>query len=238
MQNTTKIGQYTRASVIALALATSGTAIYAVFNLNAVYAAVGLASLLIVLFPFLFIKTYDWFSTWTSVIIVVIYGGTVPAIFMSLRWPDALYVDEHILCNREPAYFVYPDFLLLLGLACCTLGYFGRLQLPVPVFAIERKYSLSRTYLVLGLLALVSVASLVLYVRFTGGASGDTVISGKRTVIRTLDVQNEKDFSQYGYLRQGAILSLTCFLVLMSIWTARFSRLSMLRIVVLAFLFV
>ena len=81
------------------------------------------------------------------------------------------------------------------------------------------------------------MASLALYIRFTGGATDETVISGKRTVIRTLDVQNEKDFSQYGYLRQGALLSLTCLLVLMSAWTARYSRLSMPRVVVLAFLF-
>lgn len=237
MNNSTRIGLFTRAGVVALALATSGTAIYSVFNLNAVFAAFGLASLLIVVFPFLFIKTYDWFSTWTPIIIVVIYGGTVPAIFMSLRWPDAAYVDDHILLNRPPEYFVYPSLLLLLGLACCTIAYFSRFQLPAPSFSFDRKFSLSRAYLVIGLLVLVSMASLVLYIRFTGGASGDTAISGKRTVIRTLDVQKEKDFSQYGYLRQGALLSLTCFLVLMSIWTSRFGRLSTLRIAVLTFLF-
>ncbi len=237
MHNTTKVGLFTRSAVVALALATSATGIYSVFNMDAIFAAAGLASLLVVLFPFLFIKTYDWFSTWTSVIIVVIYGGTTPAICMSLRWPDATYVDEHILLNHSPEYFVYPSFLLLLGLAFCTVGYFSRIRLPVPVFAIDRHYSLSRTYLVIGLLAMVSIASLGLYIRFTGGATDETVISGKRTVIRTLDVQNEKDFSQYGYLRQGAILSLTCFLVLMSAWSERFSRLSSPRVVVLAFLF-
>ncbi|MDX1928112.1 MAG: O-antigen polymerase [Pirellulaceae bacterium] len=237
MHNTTPIGFYTRAAVIALALITSAIGIYSVFNLNAIYAAAGLASLLVVLFPFLFIKSYDWFSTWTSVIIVVIYGGTAPAICMSLRWPDAVYVDEHILLNHPPEYFVYPSLLLLLGLAFCAIGYFSRLRLPVPVFALDRQYSLSRTYLVIGLLAIVSIGSLALYIRFTGGQSEETVISGKRTVIRTLDVQNEKDFSQYGYLRQGALLSLTCLLVLMSAWTERFSRLSVPRIAVLSFLF-
>ncbi len=237
MNNTTQIGLFTRAAVVALALATSATGIYSVFNLDAIFAAAGLASLLIVVFPFLFIKTYDWYSTWTAVIIVVIYGGTVPAIGMSLRWPDPVYVDEHILLNHPPEYFVFPICLLLVGLAFCTLGFFSRIRFPVPVFAIYRQYSLSRTYLVLGLLALVSLASLFLYIRFTGGGSEETVISGKRTVIRTLDVQNEKDFSQYGYLRQGAILSLTCVLVLLSAWTERFSRLSSPRIAVLAFLF-
>lgn len=239
MHTTTRVGFFTKAAVVALALVTSAVGIYSVFNLNAIYAAAGLASLLIVVSPFLIIKSYDWYSTWTSVIIVVIYGGTAPAVCMSLRWPDATYVDEHILLNHPPEYFVYPSLLLLAGLAFCTLGYFSRIRLPVPVFAIDRHYSLSRTYLVIGMLALVSIASLALYIRFTGGAgeSGETVISGKRTVIRTLDVQNEKDFSQYGYLRQGAILSLTCFLVLMSAWTERFTRLSMPRVIVLAFLF-
>ena len=85
---------------------------------------------------------------------------------------------------------------------------------------------------------LVSVGSIALYIRFTGGESEETVISGKRNVIQTLDVQNEKDFSQYGYLRQGALLSLTCFLVLTTVWTERFSRLSFPRIVVLTLLFV
>lgn len=223
--------------MVALALVTSATGIYSVFNLNAIFAAAGLASLLVVVFPFLFIKSYDWFSTWTSVIIVVIYGGTAPAICMSLRWPDAVYVDEHILLNHPPEYFVYPILLLLIGLAFCTIGFFSRIRLKVPVFGVDRHYSLSRTYLVIGLLALVSIASLALYIRFTGGATDETVISGKRTVIRTLDVQNEKDFSQYGYLRQGALLSLTCLLVLMSAWTARYSRLSLPRVAVLAFLF-
>ena len=237
MHNSTPIGLFTRSAVIALALATSAAGIYSVFNLNAIFAAAGLASLLVVVFPFLFIKSYDWFSTWTSVIIVVIYGGTAPAICMSLRWPDATYVDEHILLNHPPEYFVYPILLLLTGLAFCTFGFFSRIRIKVPVFGFDRHYSLSRTYLVIGLLALVSMASLALYIRFTGGATDETVISGKRTVIRTLDVQNEKDFSQYGYLRQGALLSLTCLLVLMSAWTARYSRLSMPRVVVLAFLF-
>jgi oligosaccharide repeat unit polymerase len=237
MHTTTQIGFFTRAAVVALALVTSAAGIYSVFNMNAVFAAAGLASLLVVVFPFLFIKTYDWFSTWTSVIVVVIYGGTVPAICMSLRWPDPAYIDGHILLNHTPEYFVYPTLLLLAGLAFCTLGFFSRIRIPVPVFAIDRQYSLSRTYLVIGLLALVSIASLVLYIRFTGGATDETVISGKRTVIRTLDVQNEKDFSQYGYLRQGALLSLTCLLVLMSAWTVKYSRLSVPRIVVLAFLF-
>jgi oligosaccharide repeat unit polymerase len=237
MHTTTQIGFFTRAAVVALALVTSAAGIYSVFNMNAIFAAAGLASLLVVVFPFLFIKTYDWFSTWTSVIVVVIYGGTVPAICMSLRWPDPAYIDGHILLNHTPEYFVYPTLLLLAGLAFCTLGFFSRIRIPVPVFAIDRQYSLSRTYLVIGLLALVSIASLVLYIRFTGGATDETVISGKRTVIRTLDVQNEKDFSQYGYLRQGALLSLTCLLVLMSAWTVKYSRLSVPRIVVLAFLF-
>ena len=90
MHNTTPIGLLLKAFIFALALATSGTTIYSVFDLNAVFAAAGLASLLIVLFPFLFIKAYDWFSTWTAVVIVVFYGGTVPALFMSLRWPDPI----------------------------------------------------------------------------------------------------------------------------------------------------
>jgi oligosaccharide repeat unit polymerase len=237
MHNTTPIGLYTRAAVVALALITSAIGIYSVFNLDAIYAAAGLASLLVVLLPFLFIKSYDWFSTWTSVIIVVIYGGTAPAICMSLRWPDAVYVDEHILLNHPPEYFVYPSLLLLLGLAFCTVGYFSRIRIPVPVIALDRQYALSRTYLVIGLLAIISIGSFALYIRFTAGQSEEIVISGKRTVIRTLDVQNEKDFSQYGYLRQGSLLSLICLLVLMSAWTERFSRLSVPRIVVLAFLF-
>ena len=108
MHNSTPIGLFTRSAVIALALATSATGIYSVFNLDAIFAAAGLASLLVVVFPFLFIKSYDWFSTWTSVIIVVIYGGTAPAICMSLRWPDATYVDEHILLKPSTGVFCLP----------------------------------------------------------------------------------------------------------------------------------
>jgi len=200
------------------------------------HAAIGLTSLVVVLAPLLIVKKYDLFSPWSIVILGVVTGCANPAIATSLGWPDMEEIERHSLLGQEPAYFVYPGMILILGLICLAIGYFGIPSTIRNRYSLGRQVAPGRLYLAVFVLVFMSVVATGAFVKFTGGGSDS--ISQKRTTIRTIDVSSDKDFSQYGYLRTIATVSSIGFLTLFAYWASPGKRMNYYKIICLLGIFV
>jgi oligosaccharide repeat unit polymerase len=193
------------ASMILAAMTLTLTAMSCV-TLEYAYAAFSIACLLVVILPLALQRTYDLFSPWTFIILAVFVGTTIPGICLSLGWPNDRFLDDTFLRGEITEYFLVPGCWLVLGIIGLTLGYHLGSGLYVPI-RLPLAFNRQRLYLVATGCLAISAASLIYYVRFTGGAGSDQ-LTAKRTTIRELDVGRDKDFSQFGYLRWGASIGL------------------------------
>jgi len=235
MNREVKIGPFVRALVLLQAVLTAGVVAWACANDQAIYAAVGMVTLLIMISPFLIIKKYDLFCPWTFALLAVGILATPQAVCTSFNFPSAESIDQMMLLGKDPEYFLYPAIVYLLGWACLTFGYFGFQNLSVRSVKISRDFSKKNATIVLGLSLLVSLVATAAYMQVTGAGSS-TQISSKRTTIETLDV-GASDQRQHGYLRYFGKLSAVSFLVVYSYLLTRREKLSILEtsVVVIAF---
>lgn len=223
MNKELQVGSGMRAAVLLLALLTAVFAAWACVEIEMLFAAVGLVTLLIVLAPFLFLKSYDLFCPWSFVILAIAVLSTPQAICMSFSFPSVEIVNRMMLLGREPAFFIFPAGIFLLGVACLTIGYFGFVRKEQKAgVRIARGMHPRNTVLVLLGAIMLSILSTAIFVRVTGGFESGR-ISDKRTNIQTLDVANS-DTKQYGHFRQTSKLSAAAFLVLYSFILCRYER--------------
>ena len=236
MNRVVPIGKVVKMCVLLVAIVTAVFSAWACIDMQMLNAAVGLIALLIVLSPFLVLKSYDCFSPWSFVILAIGVLATPQAICTSFGFPNADAISRMMLLGREPSYFIYPAGIYLMALSCLTIGYFGLVSDEVkPGFVVSRGMHPRNTFVVLGAAILLSAVSTILFVRVTGGFESEK-ISSKRTTIETLDVANS-DTKQYGHFRQLSKLSAAAFLVLYSFVLCRQERNSIFAKAALAFAF-
>jgi hypothetical protein len=218
-----------------LALTTVTVTAIACIIPQALFAAVGLAALLVVATPMLAQKHIDWFSPWTFVILTVTLGCTFTGICMSCLWPDPDRIEAFFLMGEQPSYFIYPSLVLLGGLTAMALGYFGRTGRTGTQRRVTT-WSETRLQFVLLALLFVSLYATYSYVQNTGGLSSGK-LSGKRTVISDLDVRGDSEFNQYGHLREVAKLASLAYLIFLSFCLSDARGLTPGRILLLTVLF-
>lgn len=231
MRQEVKVATTARAIVVLQAVLAAVVSIWACANEEIVYAAIGMISLLIVIFPFLFLKTYDLFCPWSTVVLSFAVLATPQAVCMSFDWPSVEAIENSMLLGRTPEYFIYPGGIFLLGIACFTIGYFCFDSQIKRRLTISRGFNQSNMFFVLGACVLVSIAATLAYIRFTGGHESGT-ISSKRVTIQTLDVQSDDSLNQHGSLRMASKLSTIVFLTLFSFYLVRNERLSFIQTVI------
>ena len=224
-----------RALVLVLSLLCAVTWFAASSNPKFFYAAFGLSALVVITVPFLGLKEYDLFSPWSIVLLTVGAGCSAPAIATTFDWPDAHEIDVHSLLGNEPSFFYYPGFVLLGGFACVAIGYFKFPTKSLMKLSLGRSLSAKQLYLVMAGCVAVSFLAFAAYVVLAGDGSGR--LSGKRTNIRTLDVQSDKGFSQYGYLRTFTELANIAFIVLFAYWSTRSQKLAHYKVFILGAIF-
>ena len=225
MNREIEIGPSIRAAVLCYAAVTAIVVAASCVYAEMLYAAVGSMSFLIAVIPFLFVKRYDLFCPWSFVLLTVFFGCTLQSLCISLGWPDQQYIDTAMLLGKDPNYFLFPSGVFLTGMICLTLGYFSFPKQDFKPPFIDREYCPKRMALILGVCLLLSVVATFAYIRFTGGAESGK-ISDKRATIRTLDVQRDSGFSQYGYLRHFGKLSTIAFLIMYSYFLSKHERLT------------
>ena len=231
-----QIGGVVKALVLVVAVAAAVFSAWACADMQMLHAAVGTIALLIVLSPFLILRTYDLFSPWSFVIIAIAVLATPQAICTSFDFPDRDTVSRMMLLGQEPSYFIYPSCIFLLALGCLTIGYFGLVKDEVkPGVVVSRAMHSRNTIIVLGAVIMLSAFSTVLFVRVTGGFESEK-ISSKRTTIETLDVAGSET-KQYGHIRQLSKLSAAAFLVMYSFVLCREDRSSLFSKAALIFAF-
>ena len=237
MNGEIKIHSVVYSSVVAVMCLTFLVIAWSVVNPIMIYAAIGMCTLMITLFPLLFLRNYDFFSPWTFVLLAVVTGCTFQAICMSIGWPTEEQIDGWMLLGREPEYFIVPGAIYLLGFACFTAGYFliGRPSNKQRV--ISRNYDHKNLIFIIGACFAVSMAATGAFVKFTGGGTSDK-LSQKRTLIRTTDVANDDEYKQYGYLKQLSKLTPICFLTVYAYIIYNYRRINFLHGCLLAFMFV
>ena len=212
-------------AILAEVVATAFAIVAACAYPHWLYAAVGLTTLMITLMPLLILKTYDYFSPWSFVLLAVVTGCTLQSICMTLNWPDEQAIDGFFLLSQEPEYFFYPASIFLLGFACFTVGYFYFGKAERKPITVKRDFNRNNLILVLTLGFVFSSVASIAYIRFTGGAESGQ-ISQKRTLIKTTDVGSDDDFAQYGTLKQISKLTGITFLVLYSFFLSRHENLN------------
>ena len=111
MRQEVKVATTARAIVVLQAVLAAAVSIWACANEEIVYAAIGMISLLIVIFPFLFLKTYDLFCPWSTVVLSFAVLATPQAVCMSFDWPSVEAIENSMLLGRTPEYFIYPCLL-------------------------------------------------------------------------------------------------------------------------------
>ncbi len=237
MNGEIKIHSVVYSFVVAVMVLTFLVIGWTVVDTRMVYASIGMCTLMITLLPLLFMKTYDFFSPWSFVLLAVVTGCTFQAICMSIGWPTNEQIDGWMLLGREPSYFILPGAIYLLGFACFTGGYFLLGHKSHKVRNINRDYDHNNLIFILGVCFVVSIAATGAFVKFTGGGTSEK-ISQKRTLIRTTDVANDDEYKQYGYLKQLAKLTPICFLTVYAYIIYRYKRISFLHGCLLAFMFV
>ena len=231
-----EIGGVVKSLVAAVAIVAAVFSAWACADMQMIHAAVGTIALLIVLSPFLVLRTYDLFSPWSFVILAIAVLATPQAICTSFEFPDRDTVGRMMLLGQEPSYFVYPSCIYLLALACLAIGYFGLVKDEVkPGLVVSRGMHARNTIVVLAAVIMLSAVSTVLFVRVTGGLESGK-ISSKRTTLETLDVAGSET-KQYGHMRQLSKLSSAAFLVMYSFVLCREERSSFFAKAALAFAF-
>ena len=238
MNREVEIGGLAKSLVLVVALMAAIFSAWASVDMQMLHAAVGLIALLIVLSPFLVLKSYDLFSPWSFVILAIAALATPQAICTSFDFPDVDTVDRMMLVGRSPSYFIYPACIYLIALSCLVFGYFGLVrqgQGEKPGLVVSRGMHTRNTVVVLGAAVLLSAVSTIFFVRLTGGFESDK-ISSKRTKIETLDVAGS-DTQQYGHIRQLSKLSAAAFLVMYSFVLCREEQSSFFVKAALAFSF-
>ena len=235
MNRDLEINPIARVAVLVYAVITCAFVAWASVDLQMIYAAVGTVALLITVSPFLWLKTYDLFSPWSVVLVAVGVLATPQAICMSFNWPEAEPIERMMMLGKEPAYFLYPSIIYLVGWLCFTFGFFiFAKRLPPPTIA-TREFDERNAFLVLAVCVVLSFAATFMYVRVTGGVKSDQV-SAKRTTIETLDV-GQSELRQHGYLRFTGKLSAVAFVVLYSLFLSRGQQLTQGQILVLTLVF-
>ncbi len=197
---------------LALALSAIGVCAFAFLEPEALFAAVGVASLAIVAIPWLLQPRLEWTSPWAMVILSVLLGSTCTGLCVSLRWPDAEVIDATFRMDEPPSYFVAPCLCFLLGLAALTFGYYcrnGRRHPRAAAPETYRGFPERRLYIVLVLLLIASGFATRAWIKNTGGMSAGA-LSGKRTLV----IGMQKDFNQHGPLLEVIKLSQFGFLML------------------------
>lgn len=236
MNKEIQIGGVARSIVLLVGIMAAIFSVWTCVDMQMLHAAVGLVALLVVLSPFLVLRTYDLFSPWSFVVLAIGVLATPQAVCTSFDFPDADTVDRMMLVGQGPSYFIYPASIYLLALVCMAVGYFGLVREGVkPGLVISRGMHARNAIVVLGVAFLLSIVSTVLFVRATGGFESDK-ISSKRTTIETLDVAGS-DTRQYGHFRQLSKLSAAAFLVLYSFVLCREERNSIVVKAALVFAF-
>ncbi len=182
---------------------------------NAIYAALGFAALSIVLIPMLLQKRLDWFSPWTLVVLTVFLGCTCEAICLTFNWPNPAKIQDFFTLGRGPREFIRPGLIMLSGLAAMTIGYHSLRKTKRRLTPVLGRLSVVRLYGLLIFLFLCSALASYQYIQNTGGFTSG-VLSGKRTTIFDLDIQGDKEFNQFGVLRQLAELSAYGYLLLLA----------------------
>ncbi|MEL7496253.1 MAG: O-antigen polymerase [Planctomycetota bacterium] len=225
MNREIEINSTIRIIVLSFAAVTAGMTLWACVDHQMMYAAVGLIAFLIGIVPFLFLKSYDLFSPWSFVLLAIGMGCTLQCLCMSFMWPNAEAIERLLILGQPPEYFIYPAGLYLLGIICLTAGYFANRRSRHWKLNIKREYSNNNLIIVLGACLVVSVVATLAFVRFTGGVQSGK-ISAKRTTIKTLDVQRDDGFRQYGSLRHMGKLANVAFLILYSFFLARNPKLT------------
>ncbi len=169
-----------------------------------IYASVGLWALCIVLIPPALMRSYDWFSCWTFVILTVVLGVTARGCYMSMDWPNSEFIDEMYLLGKEPSYFFWPGVILLAGLLLMGVGYVAphRITRKPPSWT----WRIRRIYPIAFFLLVLSAVSTFYYIRLTGGLESG-LLSAKRTVIPDLNLEGA-GYKSYGELRFLASLAI------------------------------
>jgi len=236
MNREIEIGAGIRGLVLLHAVLTAAAVVWACSNNQAIYAAVGMITLLITISPFLVLRRYDLFCPWTFVLLAVGILATPQAICMTFNFPDTESIERMMLLGQDPEYFLYPSVVFLLGWVCLTFGYFGFPHINGKSISIPRDFKPSSVVLVLGVSLLISLVATGAYMKVTGAGSSNR-ISSKRTTIDTLDV-GQSDQRQHGYLRQFGKLSTISFVLIYSYLLTRPKKMTPLQmgIVGIAFL--
>ena len=236
MNREISIGNWFRLLVLLLAAGACGMTLWAMAEPEKIYAAVGLLSLLIVCSPFMLLRKYDLLSPWTFVVLPIFILATPQALCMSFHWPTHESVNFSMLLGKGPEYFYYPSLVYLGGLICLVAGYFGFQKMPVRQYELHRTYHPLNIFIVMTLALVVAGAATFAFVKFTGGFKSSR-ISDKRTTIRVVDVKEDKELEQYGYLRQFGKLSTVAFLILYAYFLHREERTSFIELGILGLAF-
>jgi len=85
-----------------------------------IHAATGLWALCIMLLPPAFLRPYDWFSSWSFVMLSVLIGVTLRGFYITFQVPDPATIDQLYLLGRDPEFFLRPSLILLLGLLAAS----------------------------------------------------------------------------------------------------------------------
>jgi oligosaccharide repeat unit polymerase len=179
---------------------------------------VGVAALLILTAPFLLHREFDLFEPMSFVMLIVLFGITLRAIYIAVYDNDT--ISNELLLGRDRGFLLAGGIIILLSLIALVSGY----MVQMPIFNIRRfrlfrkeRWSTPRLFLVVFLFALIGVIAMLMYLRKMGIAS--FALSNLSTKHFYVVEGAEYQSSALGYYRWAASLIVPAFYLYLS-WFA------------------
>jgi oligosaccharide repeat unit polymerase len=184
---------------------------------------VGVAALLILAVPFLLSREFDMFEPISFVLLIVLFGITLRAIYIAVYDNDT--ITNELLLGKDRGSLLAGGIIILVGLLALISGY----MMQTPILNISRfrlfrkvRWRTPRLLLVLLLFTLIGVIAMVLYIRKMGIASFTlSNISTKHFYMVEGAVYQS---SALGYYRWAASLTVPAFYLYLSWFAASGKR--------------
>jgi len=184
---------------------------------------VGVAALLILTLPFLLRREFDMFEPISFVMLIVLFGITLRAIYIAVYDNDT--INNELLLGRDRGFLLAGGIIILLSLLALISGYMVRTpKLNIHRFRLFRKnrWRSTRLFFVVFFFTAIGAIAMISFIRKVGIASfALSSISSKHFYV----VEGaEYQYSSLGYYRWAASLTVPAFYLYLSWFAASCKR--------------
>ena len=174
------------------------------FKLDLILLVLPLMITFIFSIPFFLIKKIDFFSIWSFLFYLVIFGVLLRSIYTYIDFPSYNRIDQVFLLGQNKDFLLSSMFLILFGSICMTIGYLctkAKIKLKHKIFNNDY-WDENKFFKLTFSLIIISLISLLTFINLQGGLFSLESISRYRGLSTELS-----ETSSLGYLRLGISLS-------------------------------